>query len=405
MNHKSLVCRSANNPRISVWLLAAIMGTAFLGITVIAPALGAITLYFKTSEAEAQLLLSGFFLSMAISQLIYGPLSDIYGRRPFLLIGLLLYSIGGLVAGFAQSMEMLASARIIQGLGAAAVVSIVRVIINDIYNRLEGAGAFALMSMIMSVVPILSFIFGGIICDLIGWQGTMFLIFISGSLLLIIVVIILPETNFRKNKKFKFISVFHDYISLMKNKNFLAFMLTSSSCAGIFFTMVGFISFEYIRIGVKPAEIGFWFMLNPCGYILGNYITKRYVGKFGIEPMSQLGGFICLISAVLLFLPWTFDLNHPSILGLSGLLLGFASGFVIANTTIGAMSSAGNSSGNASGVVGAAQLGFGILGGTIVVNIGGYEHFERGVLVLVVLSIISLLFATVSRILKNEIVL
>ena len=302
-------------------------------------------------------------------------------------------------------MEMLASARIIQGLGAAAVVSIVRVIINDIYNRLEGAGAFALMSMIMSVVPILSFIFGGIICDLIGWQGTMFLIFISGSLLLIIVVIILPETNFRKNKKFKFISVFHDYISLMKNKNFLAFMLTSSSCAGIFFTMVGFISFEYIRIGVKPAEIGFWFMLNPCGYILGNYITKRYVGKFGIESMSQLGGFICLISTVLLFLPWTFDLNHPSILGLSGLLLGFASGFVIANTTIGAMSSAGNSSGNASGVVGAAQLGFGILGGTIVVNIGGYEHFERGVLVLVVLSIISLLFATVSRILKNEIVL
>ena len=405
MNHKASVLRSANIPAISVWLLAAIMGTGFLGITVIAPALGAITVYFKASEAEAQLLLSGFFLSMAISQLIYGPLSDIFGRRPFLLIGLLLYSIGGLLAGFAQSMEILISARIIQGLGAAAIVSIVRVIINDIYNRLEGASAFALMSMIMSVVPILSFIFGGIICDLIGWQGTMFLIFISGSLLLIIVVIILPETNFRKNKKFKFISVFHDYISLMKNKNFLAFMLTSSSCAGIFFTMVGFISFEYIRIGVKPAEIGFWFMLNPCGYILGNYITKRYVGKFGIEPMSQLGGFICLISAVLLFLPWTFDLNHPSILGLSGLLLGFASGFVIANTTIGAMSSAGNSSGNASGVVGAAQLGFGILGGTIVVNIGGYEHFERGVLVLVVLSIISLLFATVSRIIKNEIVL
>ena len=405
MNHKVSVLRSANIPAISVWLLAVIMGTGFIGITVIAPALGAITVYFKTSEEEAQLLLSGFFLSMAISQLIYGPLSDIFGRRPFLLIGLLLYSIGGLLAGFAQSMEILISARIIQGLGAAAVVSIVRVIINDVYDRLEGASAFALMSMIMSVVPILSFVFGGIVCDLIGWRGTMFLICISGSLLLIVVIITLPETNYKKNKNFQFTSVFHDYVTLMKNKNFLAFMLTSSSCAGIFFTMVGFISFEYIRIGVKPAEIGFWFMLNPCGYILGNYITKRYVGKFGIEPMSQLGGFICLISVVLLFLPWTFDLNHPSILGLSGLLLGFASGFVIANTTIGAMSSAGNSSGNASGVVGAAQLGFGILGGTIVVNIGGYEYFERGVLVLVVLSIISLLFATVSRIIKNEIVL
>ena len=402
MNHKASVLRSANIPAISVWLLAAIMGTGFLGITVIAPALGAITVYFKASEAEAQLLLSGFFLSMAISQLIYGPLSDIFGRRPFLLIGLLLYSIGGLLAGFAQSMEILISARIIQGLGAAAIVSIVRVIINDIYDRLEGASAFALMSMIMSVVPILSFVFGGIVCDLIGWRGTMFLICISGALLLIIVIITLPETNYKKNKKFQFTSVFNDYVTLMKNKNFLAFMLTSSSCAGIFFTMVGFISFEYIRIGVKPAEIGFWFMLNPCGYILGNYITKRYVGKFGIESMSQLGGCMCSISVVSLFLPWTFDLNHPSLLGLSGLLLGFASGFVIANTTIGAMSSAGDSSGNASGVVGAAQLGFGILGGAIVVNIGGYEHFERGLLVLVALSIISLYFATVSRILKNK---
>ena len=79
----------------------------------------------------------------------------------------------------------------------------------------------------------------------------------------------------------------------------------------------------------------------------------------------------------------------------------FASGFVIANTTIGAMSSAGDSSGNASGIVGAAQMGFGILGGAIVVNIGGYDHFERGVLVLIALSSISIVFSTISRRLKK----
>ena len=104
-------------------------------------------------------------------------------------MGLILFSLGGLLAGFSQSMEMLVSARIIQGLGAAAIVSIVRVIINDIYNRLEGASAFALMSMIMSIVPIISFVFGGLICDLIGWRGTMFLIFVSGLLLLTIVFV------------------------------------------------------------------------------------------------------------------------------------------------------------------------------------------------------------------------
>ena len=400
MNQSSSGWKSDNIPTISLWLLASIMGTGFLGITIISPALGTITSYFETSEAAAQLLLSGFFLSMAIAQLIYGPLSDLYGRRPFLLMGLILFSLGGLLAGFSQSMEMLVSARIIQGLGAAAIVSIVRVIINDIYNRLEGASAFALMSMIMSIVPIISFVFGGLICDLIGWRGTMFLIFISGLFLLIIVFLTLPETNYKK-KDSKLVTVFNDYIILIQNKNFIAFMVSSSSCAGIFFTMVGFISFEYSRIGATASEIGFWFMLNPCGYILGNYITKRYVGRFGIEPMAQFGGCMCLVSVVSLLLPWVLDLDHPFILSMSGMLLGFASGFVIANTTIGAMSSAGNSSGNASGIVGAAQMGFGILGGAIVVNIGGYDHFERGVLVLIALSSISIVFSTISRKLKK----
>ena len=155
MNQSSSGFKSYSIPTISLWLLASIMGTGFLGITIISPALGTITSYFETSEEEAQLLLSGFFLSMAIAQLIYGPLSDLYGRRPFLLMGLVLFSLGGLLAGFSPSMEMLVSARIIQGLGAAAIVSIVRVIINDTYNRLEGASAFALMSMIMSIVPII----------------------------------------------------------------------------------------------------------------------------------------------------------------------------------------------------------------------------------------------------------
>lgn len=400
MNHSSSGLKSDNIPTISLWLLASIMGTGFLGITIISPALGTITSYFETSEAAAQLLLSGFFLSMAIAQLIYGPLSDLYGRRPFLLMGLILFSLGGLLAGFSQSMEMLVSARIIQGLGAAAIVSIVRVIINDIYNRLEGASAFALMSMIMSIVPIISFVFGGLICDLIGWRGTMFLIFISGLFLLIIVFLTLPETNYKK-KDSKLVTVFNDYIILIQNKNFIAFMVSSSSCAGIFFTMVGFISFEYSRIGATASEIGFWFMLNPCGYILGNYITKRYVSRFGIEPMAQFGGCMCLVSVVSLLLPWVLDLDHPFILSMSGMLLGFASGFVIANTTIGAMSSAGDSSGNASGIVGAAQMGFGILGGAIVVNIGGYDHFERGVLVLIALSSISIVFSTISRKLKK----
>ena len=96
MNRNLSGFKSDNIPTILLWLLASIMGTGFLSIAIIAPALGTITLYFKTSEAEAQLLLSGFFLSTTIFQLIYGPLSDLYSKRSFLLTGLIPFSIGGL---------------------------------------------------------------------------------------------------------------------------------------------------------------------------------------------------------------------------------------------------------------------------------------------------------------------
>ncbi len=373
------------------------MGCGTAGITIISPALSSITKYFSVDEAAAQSLLSGYFIAMAVSQLIYGPLSERYGRRRPLLVGLVGFALGGLLAASAESFEVLVLARVLQGLGAASIASIIRAIINDSYGRLEAAGAFATISGIMVIVPIFSFAFGGLISDLIGWKGIMFGIFFAGLIPLALNFIFLPETNLRPISQIRLGSLAHDHLSLMTNRVFLTFMIASSCSAGIFFSMIGFVPFEYVRIGVDTSEVGLWFMLIPFGYTFGNFLTKRFVHRIGIERMSQIGGLISMLAMSALLLPSLLGWKHPIMIAVPCFFFGFSSGFVIANATMGAIASAGKLGGSASGIVGAVQMGFGMLGGSLVVSVGGYEHFESGVLVLIGLAALSTLSSTLAQ--------
>jgi len=383
--------------KVATWLLVVTMGCGTAGITIISPALNSITKYFSVDEAAAQSLLSGYFIAMAVSQLIYGPLSDRYGRRRPLLVGLVGFALGGLIAASAESFEVLVLARVLQGLGAASIASIIRAIINDSYGRLEAAGAFATISGIMVIVPIFSFAFGGLISDLIGWKGIMFGIFFAGLIPLALNFIFLPETNLRPISQIRLGSLAHDHLSLMTNRVFLTFMIASSCSAGIFFSMIGFVPFEYVRIGVDTSEVGLWFMLIPFGYTFGNFLTKRFVHRIGIERMSQIGGLISMLAMSALLLPSLLGWKHPIMIAVPCFFFGFSSGFVIANATMGAIASAGKLGGSASGIVGAVQMGFGVLGGSLVVSVGGYEHFESGVLVLIGLAALSTLSSTLAQ--------
>ena len=229
------------------------MGCSTVGTTIISPALSSITEQFGVDEANSQSLLSGYFISLAFFQLFYGVLSDRYGRRQPLFVGLAILALGGLIAAFAESFEILILARILQGFGAASVYSIIRAIISDSYSRLESASTLALITGIMLIVPICSFAFGGLITDLVSWRGVMLGIFLAGLVPLVLNMILLPETSLQPLKKVELRNFARDYLALMTNRLFLAFMLASSCCVGIWFTMIGFIPFEYHRIGVDTA--------------------------------------------------------------------------------------------------------------------------------------------------------
>ena len=219
-------------------------------------------------------------------------------------------------------------------------------------------------------------------------------IFLAGLVPLVLNMVLLPETNLQPLKRVELRTFIRDYLALMTNQPFLAFMLASACCVGIWFTMIGFIPFEYQRIGVDTAEVGFWFMFSPIGFAFGNFLTKYLVHQIGLERMAQIGGVLSVFAISALLLPSLLSVSHPILIGIPSFFFGFSAGFVMATTTMGAIASAGELGGSASGIVGATQMGFGVLGGAMVVGVGGYEQFEKGVAVLISLAVLSTVFST-----------
>ena len=372
-----------------LWLLVLTMGCGTVGITIISPTLKVIAEDFQVSDSLTQLLLSGYFTSVALSQLVYGPLSDRYGRKVPLILGLVLYAVGGVMGALAMSMEWLIAARVFQGLGGAASPSIVRAIINDSYERSAAAAAFGAIAAVMAIVPILSFISGGLISEVLGWRGAMLIIAIIGAVTLVMVECFLQETNLTPLGQLKATKLAREYRLLITNPIFLTFALASSCSTGIFFSFIGFLPYEYARLGVGMGETGIWFALTPVGYMFGNLCTKKFTPKLGVETMMLIGSFICLLASSLLLGVSQYPERTPIMLALPCMVFGLSAGIVIPNGTMGAIAVAGRLGGSASGITGALQLGFGVLGASLVATVGGYEQVAQGFLVLLGFAVVA----------------
>ena len=229
--------------KIPIWLLALTMGAGTVGNYIVSPALSPITEYFGVDEASSQAILTGFFIPMALFPLVFGSLSDRYGRRYPLLFGLAVMTVGGLIAATAESFDILIIARFLQGLGASSVSVIIIPVINDSYSYVEAPKILAKVNVIRMIVPFFSFAFGGLIAEIFGWRGNMILIFLAGLVSLIFTHIFLKETNLRPLKKINLVSLARNYLCLLSNRTCLLLMLAVSFMIGIWLTMLGFVPF------------------------------------------------------------------------------------------------------------------------------------------------------------------
>ena len=219
----------------------------------------------------------------------------------------------------------------------------------------------------------------------------MALLALSGVIVFIAGFYLAAETNLNRLAKINIRLVLSAYSEVLRNRLFLGWAMAGGMQIGIFFSLNGFLAYQYQRHGYSMAEFGLWFALTPISYLIGNTANRNYFVKKGIERAAFIGCLLSLIAVVALFITQAMGFTHALALALPCCLFGFSNGIVIANSTIGAISASGRHAGTGSGIVGAWQMASGGIAGAIIVALGGAQVFSIAAGTLIVMSIIAVL--------------
>ena len=383
--------------KLPLWLIALGTGSAVMGITLITPALPVIAQTLQVSPEKVQLLLTAYLAMLASGQLVYGPLSDVFGRRIFFRLGALFIALSGAIAFFISDIYILVACRALQGLGAAACISMGRTMLSDHFSKKEAAKAMASVQTIQAIVPMLALTTGGAIVFYSGWEGVMGLITAAGILLAIGSFTHLPETHHARKEKLQSDIVLASYRAVLSNGIFWNFMMISAMQIGGFFTLNAFIPYAFAEIGTSPLMFGLWFALTPIGYILGNLFNRLYMVERGIERAALFGCALSLTSVIGFIIVQIVALESQIALAIPCFIFGFANGLTVANATIGGIGAAQGNAGTASGLIGAMTMLIGASGGAIVIAFGADTNSLIGMVCLLIMVLTSFSSAVMVR--------
>ena len=372
-------------------LLAVIVAVPVIGMTIISPALTLLKNDLDISFSDTQLVLTLYFIFLALGQILSGPFSDKYGRKPILILGATIYSISAFAASYSSNIEILLILRCIQGFGAAACLSVGRTILSDCFEISEAAKQMSKMTAIMAIIPISCFIFGGFLAEFLGWRINLIALGVISLILIILISLLLQETLLNKAKSVSFKNIFIVYKGLIKNNSFNFFTITTAMQTSMFFAMNGFMPYEFERKGVSISEFGIWFSLTSVGYIFGNIINSKLTPMVGLEKMCFVGTVCSFCTVFIFFLNNNLGENGPLTLSLICVLFGCSNGFAVANSMTGAINSSKLNKGAASGLMGAFQVGSGGLAGFLIIYFGGAENFNICLFALFIMSGISII--------------
>ena len=381
------------NSNLFILVLALANASVVVGMGLITPSITIIKADFNLTSDMVQLTLTVFIIAAGIGQLVFGFLSDRYGRRPILLTGSLLFVASSITSVFSPNILFLLIMRFVQGLGAAACMSMARVIINDSFNKTEAAEKLSLITAIMVIFPLISLILGGFIAQTIGWVGTMYVFFIFGLIILTGSVYNISETKITKINNLNFSKITNSFLDVLKNTKFLNFTFIGSIQTGVFFSSFGFMPYEFARLGVSPLEFGFWLSFTGIGYFLGNILNRNYASKYGIEALIIFGSFFSFLSYFSMLILNLNAFTHPLYISIPLIVFGLGNGFTVANCIIGGVSTTGNNSGTATGIAGALQMSSGGLIGSIIISYGGDKNFVICLLIVIFLCLIALILS------------
>ena len=343
--------------KVLVTLLVAITALAPVSLQIFIPALPAIQASFETSTGVTQLVLSLSILANAIATLLYGPISDRFGRRPVVLVGFFIFIFGSVLSALAPNISLLITARIIQSAGAAAGMVLARAIVRDLYDREQAASVIAYLTMAMVVAPMLAPTIGALLIDSFDWRAIFVAMAALGTVLCWQVWRHLIETHSGHATKTMWSGFSENGLKLLRRSDFLAYTLQSTFAISTFFAFISGAPYFMIDIlGRSATEYGLLFMVVTSGFMAGNFATARLGRRFGIDRLIQTGSALALLGTSTAFGLMIAGYWMPLSLFGPMTAIAFANGLSIANAQAGAVSVEPDLAGTASGIAGFAQM-------------------------------------------------
>lgn len=379
-------------------LLGSLSAFGPLSIDMYLPSLPILANDFGTTVSIAQLSLTACLLGLALGQLIMGPLSDIYGRRKPLMIGLVIFTIASVLCMLIPSIWSLIAMRLLQGIAGAAGIVISRAIVRDLYAGKELTKFFALLMLVNGVAPIAAPIAGGQLLKYVTWHGVFGVLAIIGLIMYVAVLIGLPETLPKERKSQGGVkSTLLTFKSLIVDKVFIGYSLTQGFVMAAMFAYISGSPFVLQDIfGLSPQGFSIVFAVNGIGIILATQMTGKLVDKVSETKLLTAGLILAIFGSGLMLIMIITEAGLIPVL--IPLFIAIASVGMVSTTSFSlAMQSQEKSAGSASALLGLLPFVLGALAAPLVGIAGNDTAVPMGVVMLICHAVAIMSFLYLSR--------
>ncbi|KJV09312.1 hypothetical protein VZ95_12255 [Elstera litoralis] len=365
-----------------------------LSTSIYVPSLPDLELALATDAAMVQVTMTAFLIGFAFMQLVYGPLSDVKGRRIALLLGLIVFIVGNILCTTATSIEQLIVGRVVQALGACVGPVVSRAVVRDAFGVAGAATVMASVAAGISLAPAIGPTLGGLLHTAFGWQANFALLTVLGTGLLFIIWRWLPETNPHKGVHvFNFGVMRRSYHELIRNRTFMTYNIAIALGFSAMFAYITGSPFLFIRnFHLSPAEFGLLTMFNALGFMSGSLIARKKAATWSNPRLANLGTLISTLGGGWLLAQAVGDiLTVPGVIsGVFTFLLGL--GILIPAAFAGSIAAAPHLAGAGSGLVGFTQMAMSAVLSYLVAHINRADQVP--LMAIIAVAALGSLFAT-----------
>ena len=335
------------------------------------PALPSIGRGLNASMGAVQASLMAFFLALGLGQIVYGPVSDMVGRKLPLYFGLALFCVSSIGCALAPDIQTLVALRFVQGLGASVGTVVPRAIVRDLHTGVDAAKLMSLLMLVFSVCPILAPLAGSLLTESLGWRSVFWAVTVLALLGLVLLATSLPETRPPEQRAQSTVrSALAGYGVLLRDRHFLGVVMTGAFGISSFFSYLANSPFVLINhYGLTPRQYSVAFAVNAASFIGASQLTGKLAGRFGLVPMVKVAvtGYAIVMSLLLLFN--LLGMDRLDVL-IAMMMIGFGFlGLVMPATAVLALDRHGSIAGTASALMGTLQF---LCGALVVAVIGRF---------------------------------